>query len=44
VPDVGGEPPADRGVKFQIAMWTTILVLAVGIFFFARWVIHLVWP
>ena len=40
----GEEPPPDRGVKFRIAMWTTILVLVVGIFFFARWVIHLVWP
>jgi hypothetical protein len=41
----GEEPPADRGVKkFSIVMWTTILVLAVGTFFFARWVVHLVWP
>jgi hypothetical protein len=36
-------PPADRGVKFRIAMWTTIIVLVVGIFFFARWFVHLVW-
>jgi len=36
--------PADRGVKFRIAMWSTIVVLSVGIFFFARFIIHLVWP
>ena len=38
------EPPADRGVKFRIAMWSTILVLSVGIFLFARFIIRLVWP
>jgi hypothetical protein len=38
------EPPPDRGVKFRIAMWSTILVLAVGIFLFARFIVHLVWP
>jgi hypothetical protein len=44
MPDPGNPEPADRGVKFRIAMWATILVLCVGIFFFARFIIHLVWP
>ena len=38
------EPPADRGIKFRIAMWATILVLSVGIFLFARFIVRLVWP
>jgi hypothetical protein len=36
-------PTADRGLGFRIAMVATIAVLAVGIFLFARFVIHLVW-
>jgi hypothetical protein len=39
-----GEPPPDRGLKFRIAMWTTIVVLSVGIFLFARFILRLVWP
>jgi hypothetical protein len=44
MPPEQGEPPADRGLKFRIAMWTTIVVLSVGIFFFARFILRLVWP
>ncbi|MEP6864143.1 MAG: hypothetical protein ABJE66_26190 [Deltaproteobacteria bacterium] len=38
------DTPPDRGVKFRIAMWTTIAVLSVGIFLFARFILRLVWP
>jgi len=44
MPPEAGEPPPDRGLKFRIAMWTTILVLSVGIFLFARFILRLVWP
>jgi hypothetical protein len=45
VPPVpGDDQPPDRGLKFRIAMWTTIVVLTAGIVVFARFILHLVWP
>jgi hypothetical protein len=44
MPPEAGEPPPDRGLKFRIAMWTTIVVLSAGIFLFARFILRLVWP
>ena len=44
MPDGGGETPPDRTARFRIAMWATIVVLSVGIFLFARFILRLVWP